>query len=50
MRGFTVSALITPNVLRVDTSLEGLAKFDLFSRLKIPREEPSGRGQSATYF
>src|SRR6201998_1340891 len=31
--GFTVSALITPKVLGVETSLEGLAKLDRFSTL-----------------
>src|ERR1700752_2237010 len=33
IRGFTVNALITPKVLGVETSLEGLAKFDRFSTL-----------------
>jgi hypothetical protein len=34
IRGFTASALITPNVLGVETSFEGLAKFGRFSTLK----------------
>ena len=33
IREFTVSALITPNVLGVETSFEGLAKFGRFSTL-----------------
>src|SRR6267142_374083 len=33
IRGFTVRALITPNVLGVETSFEGLAKFGRFSTL-----------------
>jgi hypothetical protein len=35
MRGLTVKALITPNVLGLETSDEGLAKFGVLSALKI---------------
>src|ERR1700746_2370513 len=41
IRGFTVSALITPNVLGDETSFEGLAKFDRFSILNISQRKVS---------
>jgi len=44
IRGFTVKALITPKVLRVETSLDGFAKFGLFSTLKISHRKISLRG------
>jgi hypothetical protein len=41
IRGFTVKALITPNVLGDETSFEGLAKFGVFSKLKISHRKIS---------
>src|SRR2546421_443292 len=41
IRGFTVKALITPKVLGVETSLDGFAKFGLFSKLKISHRKIS---------
>src|SRR6266851_9716474 len=41
IRGFRVKALIVPKVLRVETSLEGLAKVGVFSVLKISQRKIS---------
>src|SRR6266478_9369184 len=41
IRGFTVKARIVPKELRVETSLEGLAKFEAFSILKISQRKVS---------
>src|SRR5216684_2237478 len=41
IRGFTVKARIVPKELRVETSLEGLAKFEAFSILKISQRKIS---------
>jgi hypothetical protein len=39
--GFTVSALITPNVPGVETSFEGLAKFGRFITLNTSQRKTS---------
>ena len=48
IRGFTDKALIVPKVLGIETSLDGFAKFGLFSALKISHRKtsfmPSVRG------
>ncbi|MCU1336083.1 MAG: hypothetical protein JWO19_1664 [Bryobacterales bacterium] len=41
IRGFTVKALIVPKVRGVETSLDGFAKFGLFSILNISHRKIS---------